>query len=127
MGKKRRVQVFTGSMLQPLYRYLLSAKLGVNPLDLHGQNIAKQIFLKCKQARPKYLQNDFNATLVQDNAAPASYFHAKFINGYEQKWYLHKSTEEEINRNLKYFNYQIEMERNLQGHDDEYEDEETQL
>jgi len=32
---------FLGSTLQPLFRYILNAKFGINPLDIRGQNIAK--------------------------------------------------------------------------------------
>lgn len=44
MGKKKRVWVYTGSLIQPLARYFLNLNIKLNSKDLAGSRIAETLF-----------------------------------------------------------------------------------
>jgi len=123
------VIVYTGSLLRPLFRYMLKLHFNVGFLDRRGGAIAEELHRQVICTPAKYLQPNIDKKLLPTTIPkyhPAT-LHFKYINGWEHKLDLSNTSLRNVKARLEYYNEYIELDRAEKGQDDEPEDEDSYI
>jgi len=126
-GKKRRIIAYTGSLISPVFRYLLKAEFNVVRYDIRGRAICDELAKEAYSLPKKYLQPNLEIKYQEDKKNIESTFYFKFINGWEYTMKLGKTDIPAVKHFMEQYNEYIECERAEKGQDDEIEDEDAYL
>mmetsp|Transcript_59737 Transcript_59737/g.67948 ORF Transcript_59737/g.67948 Transcript_59737/m.67948 type:complete len:130 (+) Transcript_59737:68-457(+) len=123
MGKKQQIQILTGSTIRSPFRYLTKVELSFYPLHLSGFKDGRKLYRMIENTPKALLQPGFemNIDKVFQKENPGLYF--KWMNGWEKGYDLTKESFSSIYTDLEHYNYHIELDRSVQGYDDDFDDE----
>jgi len=121
--REKRMLVYSGALVKPLFRYLLKMDLVVSQRDPNGSDIALNFWRQHSQQPSRNYQPIFETSLVSDSRLDSSSMYIKFLTGWEHKYQLRYSNYKTVTHQIEMYNYMIEGIRNAQGHDDEPEEE----
>jgi hypothetical protein len=122
-GKKKRLIVYTGSLLKPVFRYMVKMQFNMG-VERRGGAIADEMFKQLQCTPKKFLQPNLEVKYgPTDNVESSIYF--KYTNGWEYTMPLGRTDQKNVKAFIEYYNNIIECDRAEKGQDDEPEDEES--
>ncbi|KAM3127797.1 hypothetical protein pb186bvf_020076 [Paramecium bursaria] len=137
---KKRVVVEVGSLMDPIFKYVIELNLIANPVDSHGTSILRyfMIIIKLRQLVKQTMfldkrvhQANFQCNYKESLDCRSSIMEVKFckihkyyqVNGWERRFFLWRADMGAIYQQIYQYNHFIEGIRALKGEDDEPEDE----
>jgi len=122
-GKKKRLIVYTGSLLKPVFRYMVKMQFNMGA-ERRGGAIADEMFKQLQTTPKKFLQPNLEVKYGPTEAIESSIYF-KYINGWEYTMPLGRTDQKNVKAFMEYYNNIIECDRAEKGQDDEPEDEES--
>ncbi|CAD8134890.1 unnamed protein product [Paramecium octaurelia] len=123
MGTKRkRVIMQAGSLLNPIFRYILKMNFVANPTDIHGTRLLRHLQYQTMNLNKKLHQPNFESTYRESVECISSKWEIKFVNGWERTFYMKYADMSTLHQTIRQYNHFIEGQRALQGEDDEPDD-----
>jgi len=123
-GKKKRLIVYTGSLIKPVFRYLVKMQFTMGT-QRRGGAIADEMYKQLLCTPKKYLQPNLDIKYVPNNESVETSISFKYLNGWEYTMPLDKTEQKNVKAFMEYYNELIECERAEKGQDDEPEDEDA--
>ena len=126
MGKKKAIQILSGSLKTHWIKYISVLNLQPNPTDRYGMGTTFRIIRILNTIDQRYLQPGFKYNLnfvIDKGFYYPSIMNVKFVNGYERNYDLKMSHYDFIQHEIGIINNQVEFERSMGGQDDEMDDE----
>jgi len=117
---------YTGSLLKPVYRYLVKMHFNLGQ-DRRGGALADEMHRELFCLSKKYVQPNLEIKYGPDFVNYETSIYFKYINGWEHTMKLGTASAKDVKYLMEYYNEIIECDRAEKGQDDEPEDEDSHL
>ena len=123
--KKQSMTIFRGSLHKHWIMYVTELHMKINPTDLNAVAMGNTLIETLATIKSQYIQPGFiykHGLETNMMYTDPSVLHLKFVNGQEKQYHMGMSKLHMLTMDVERINYYIELERGMNGQDDELED-----
>ena len=117
--------ILKGSLTKHWIMYVTELNMKINPADLNAVSMGNTLLATLASIKSQYIQPGFK---YKHGLHPSlkytdpSVLHLKFVNGQEKSYHMGMSKLDMLKTDISTINYYIELERGMNGQDDELDD-----